>query len=218
MRLDVDRFGKQLRKHGLVWKADLAAFLHRQRRSSKDRFHRPGDGSRIIFLGALLVIFGALALLDVARPGAIPDGFSGGSAIFGGAAVSFFVTKIARTSIYPDWLLSGASYSVAGMILAADQSLSQVSSLLGFLTSIAAAGGLRVWIGATASPERGAAWFSTAGVFCLLSASWVLLVWLVGPPPSNFGLSASPALVLSLDTIALGVSMAGFGSSIKERT
>ncbi len=213
---DNQNFKRSMQAWTAARTAEIAALHVRQCCLSEKRFRHPGDDRRIAFLGTLIIVFSAIALADVIDPGRIQGGFSGGSAIFGGVSIVLFITKISRRDMYVDWVLLGAVYSAAGAILAAAPNVDRVSFLVGFLVCLLGSGAMRAWIASTVSPRHAAAWILASGAFAAMGAGWFFFIWNVTSPDWGLVPSHTPALVLALDTLFLGISIVWFGQSLRD--
>jgi uncharacterized membrane protein HdeD (DUF308 family) len=179
------------------------------RRRFRNRFSFANDWLRLVLLGGLLIALNALILTAALTTTSIPGLFGSGSAMFGGAAIALFITKMARSELYIDWILNGAFYIGAGFSLYADGSLDHSSSLVlmcAFLLSSAVA---RIWIGLTASPHAAATWMLSSGWIAVVGVLWIFGAWGLHMPTAS-------RLVLALDSVLQGVSIAGFGVALRE--
>jgi len=73
--------------------SELETAIERQRRLLESRFRSDYDWLRLVFLGAILIAISAVALADALAVQHLSGHFSGSSAIFGGMAITLFVTK-----------------------------------------------------------------------------------------------------------------------------
>ena len=213
---DDQRTRKLLRPWRRAWE-EIATLHEFWTSSAQSKFRHRGDGDRMVLTGIVLTVLSAVALTASIRPSVLPGGFGGCSAAFGGAALALFVARIARGSVYVDWVLSGIFYAVSGIILSLDETFSYPATLPAFFVVFCASAALRAWIGTTASPKHGASWLLCSAIFSLCSAVTIALVWSVAAPEWMIASSQTPALVLAIDTLCLGISVAGYGLSLAER-
>jgi uncharacterized membrane protein HdeD (DUF308 family) len=177
------------------------------RRRSRNRFCHTNDRLRLVLLGGLLVALNALVLTAALAITSGPSLFGSGSALFGGAAIALFITRMGRSKLYVDWILNGAFYIGAGFSLYADGALDHNLSLVlmcGFLLSSAVT---RIWIGLTASPHAAATWMLSSGCIAVVGVLWIFCAWTLHMPTAS-------RLVLALDSALQGVSIAGFGVAL----
>lgn len=180
------------------------------RNSYGARFDHRSDWLRLVSLGIFIITFGTLALANNLVPERIPGHFGGGTAIFSGAILFVLIQKISRTRIYLDWTLNGVSFMAVGCVLYANEALDHSYSLVLFCTFLLASGLSRIWIGYTTEPQA-ASWILSSGSIALLA-----VLWIVGAQVLQ--ISTSPSNVLAFDILFQGVSIVGFGLSLKDRS
>ncbi len=179
------------------------------RRRFEHRFGHGNDWRRLAILGVLVISFSALALADAWAPTPIPDHFGGGSAIFSGIAVLLLIQKISRTRIYVDWMLNAIFYIGAGLTLYAVEALDHILPLVLVCAFLFASGLSRIWIGVTGEPQAAASWMLSSGCIALLS-----VLWIAGD--QAFHMPTTPSIILAFDALFQGISIAGFGLSLKD--
>ena len=189
--------------------SELETAIERQRRLLESRFRSDYDWLRLVFLGAILIAISAVALADALAVQHLSGHFSGSSAIFGGMAITLFVTKIARGALYLDWLLNAVFYFLAGLALSWDEDLTRTLSLFYVCSLMFACAAARIWIGLTASPEEGASWLLCSGCVTVFGGFWIAFAW-------PFAMPMTIALIFAFDTLFQGIAIAGFGISLKE--
>jgi uncharacterized membrane protein HdeD (DUF308 family) len=179
------------------------------RRRFEHRFGHGNDWRRLAILGVLVISFSALALADALAPTPFPDHFGGGSAIFSGIAVLLLIQKISRTRIYVDWMFNAIFYIGVGLTLYADEALDHILPLVLVCTFLFASGLSRIWIGVTGEPQAAASWMLSSGCIALFS-----VLWIAGD--QAFQMPTTPSIILALDALFQGISIAGFGLSLKD--
>jgi uncharacterized membrane protein HdeD (DUF308 family) len=187
----------------------LAKILARYRHYSGQRFNRRSDRSRLVFLGALVASIGLLVLAAASKTILFLGDFNGDSAIFGGVAVAGVTWKIARRGLYADWMINGISYTGAGIVLCADQSLHKVFPFLLFCALFSSSALARVWIGLTAPRRAAAVWMIGSGGIGMLAVLCAILAW-------GAHATAAMQVAISLDTFLEGIAVAGFGAGLPQ--
>lgn len=173
----------------------------------RDRFSRDSDGRRLWHLGIILVMLGALPLIGPLSGGTIAFVPTNEAALFGGIAVILFILKTAKPRLCLDWFASGVLYLAVGFVLQSDSQLDDIRSLIFFCVFLCTSGLVRIWVGLTTSPRPATGGIAASGGVGLLSIFWILTACLLGMP-------TSPQLILSVDILLFGVSIAGLGFSL----
>lgn len=173
------------------------------------RFRGPHDWKRVVVLGVILVDLSILAMATVLYGSGKTSYRPGLALIFGGLFLSIVVIKMAGPRLYLDWLTIGALRIALGVLLAKDPFLQTVSSFALFCTLLMAAALLMTWIGATHIMGKGREWLMASG---LTSACFVFLIFIV----RYIRLSIVPDIVLATDQLLFGVSLIGFGLSLRD--
>jgi uncharacterized membrane protein HdeD (DUF308 family) len=181
----------------------------RYRHHCKGRFDHQSDWLRLASLGILVITCGALELADNLVPTPIPDHFGGGSAIFSGAMVFLIIQKISRTRFYVDWTLNAIFCMAVGFVLHVDEALDHIYSLVLFCAFLFASGLSRICIGYAAEPQAAASWMLRSGCIALLAALWIIGARVLQK-------LTMPSNILALDILFQGISIVGFGLSLKE--
>ena len=173
------------------------------------RFDHRSDWLRLVSLGIFVVTFGALALADhlVAKP--IADRFDGPSIIFCGAMMFVVIEKISGPRVYFDWVLNALFIMTLGFVLYADDTLEDIYSLGLFCIFLCASGLSRLLISYSEEQQAAASWMLRSGYIALLAA-----LWIVGARVLQ--ISMMPSNILALDILFQGISIVGFGLSLKE--
>jgi uncharacterized membrane protein HdeD (DUF308 family) len=185
------------------------AVLARQERTAK-RFRGPADWLRLAVLGVVLMSLATLALMDPVSGRKLPDYVPGISATFGGVMLCIAVIRIGWPTLYLDWIVSGLLYMGLGAILYRNSTAIPNEIFLLFCTVFLASAALRIWIAATlgAKDER-RAWLMAGGLTGLFCAFWMIVMWLTE-------IAIDPDLVVCVDVMLYGLSIAGFGLSLRE--
>ena len=171
------------------------------------RFTGPVDWLRLVVLGVVLVNLAALALADTIFNGKIANG-SGLSAIFGGSMLCIAIVRIGRPAIYLDWVVSALLYIGLGIVLAGHSALLSTPVFGLFCLLFIASALLRTWIGATLDAGGGTSWLIAGGLTGLFCVAWMIFMRLGA-------IDVDPDFVLSVDLMVHGVSIAGFGLSLR---
>ncbi|MFG1304744.1 hypothetical protein V5F34_11510 [Xanthobacter autotrophicus] len=188
---------------------DLLSVLRARRNRVAGRFHGGVDGLRLVVLGVLLMCLASLGLAGPLFKMQIPDYGPGNSAIFGGLMLCIAIIRIGQPALYLDWIASGLLYIGLGLTLlwlsiAASTLLVPLLCIL-FLASAL----LRLWIAMTIdSPGDGTAWLAAGALIGLFSAAWILVMEL-----AEGGIDRD--VVLSVDLMLYGLSIAGLGQSLQ---
>jgi hypothetical protein len=148
-----------------------------------------------------------LALAHAIFNGNTPNG-SGLSAIFGGLMLWMAVIRIGRPAIYLDWIVSALLYISLGFALASNSALGSTLVFGLFCFLFIASALLRTWIGATLEAGGGTAWLTAGGLTGLFCVAWMIVMRLGA-------IDINPDFVLSVDLMVHGVSIAGFGISLR---
>jgi uncharacterized membrane protein HdeD (DUF308 family) len=97
----------------------------------------------------------------------------------------------------------------AGLTLYADEALDHFLSLVLVCAFLFASGLSRIWIGVPGEPQAAASWMLASACIALLDA-----LWIVGA--QAFHMPTTPSIILAFDALFQGISIAGFGLSLKE--
>lgn len=192
------------RARGLL--APLQAAMLAQQARATGRFAGPKDWLRLTMLGAILMNFAALGLAGAVFGSRTSDDVLGHAAVFGGMMLSIAIVRIGRPAIYLDWLGNGLLCIGLGTILSVSPTLASPALFALFCVLFAAWALLRLWIGVTAGDPTG--WLMTSGLIGLFCAGWPMLTHLTGP-------AADMHLVLFVDLLVHGLSIVGFGLSLR---
>jgi uncharacterized membrane protein HdeD (DUF308 family) len=164
----------------------------------------PTDCRRLMFLGLIVVLFGAITFADEYRPRAIVENLNGISAIYGGVAIIIVILKLGRGKICIDWILAAAFYFGTGLVVRSDNTLPYTIFSILLCTLFLLSAFSRISIGLSASLQGAAVWMFYSGILATIGAI------LIGIALAHH-MRAAPQFIISLDTIFLGVSIANFG-------
>ncbi|MGP4689386.1 hypothetical protein ACSV5K_23795 [Agrobacterium pusense] len=172
------------------------------------RFRGPYDWRRLFALGVILVDLAILAIVFSDGRGKIIDYWPGMSSIFGGLLLAIIIIRLGQPQLYLDWIANGLLHVGLGLVIAKDPMLAATSSFIIFCGLLITTAALTTWIGMTLNLAGGRSWMMAGGLTSLLnvvvpivSRSTVLIV--------------KPDIVLAVNLFLLGVSIAGYGLSIK---
>jgi uncharacterized membrane protein HdeD (DUF308 family) len=159
-----------------------------------------------MFLGLIVVLFGAIAFAGEDRPIAIVGNLNGISAIYAGVAIIIVILKLGRGKICIDWISAAAFYFCAGLVVRSDNTLPYTICSILLCTLFLFSALSRISIGLSASPQRAAVWMFYSGILATIGAILIGIAL-------TYHMRAAPQFIISLDTIFLGVSIANFGYS-----
>ncbi len=188
---------------------ERAAVLARRKRTAR-RFKGPADWLRLAVLGVVLMSLATLALMDPISGRKLPDYVPGISATFGGAMLCIAIVRIGWPALYLDWIASGLLYIGLGAILYRNSTAISNEIFLLFCPLFLASASLRIWIAATlGAKDDSTAWLMAGGLTGLFCASWTIVMWFTAT-------AIDPDLVICVDVMLYGLSIAGFGLSLRE--
>ncbi len=189
----------------------LYAVIHARQKRTLSRF--AGVGSRLVVLGVILELMAGFVLIDPVLGIKIPDYVPGTSALFGGAMVCMTISRISYPKIYLDWILVGLLYVSLGCILSGNGAiLSSILSFIFFCIFFLTSALTRIWIALTyAIQGRKRAWLMMGGLTGLLCAALIIIA-------RAKGINVNHDIVLATDLMLHGLSVAGYGMSIREET
>jgi uncharacterized membrane protein HdeD (DUF308 family) len=166
----------------------------------------PTDCRRLMFLGLIVVLFGAITFADEYRPRAIVGNLNGNSAIYGGLAIIIVILKLGlgRGKIWINWILAAAFYFGAGLVVQSDNTLPYTIFSIMLCTLFLLSAFSRISIGLSASPQGAAVGMFYSGILATIGAILIGIAL-------AYHMRAAPQFIISLDTISLGVSIANFG-------
>jgi hypothetical protein len=179
----------------------------RRRCNTRGRFRGPYDWKRLFALGIVLINVAAIGIANVVLDRGLGAYRPGMASLFAGLLLSIIMVRIGRPQLYLDWIAKGIFYSWLGSILLGDPALESVWSFSLFY--ILLVGLLIIWIGATLGPDDGRAWLVAGGLSNLLCAAWATVDRCVAQ-------HIEPDLVLSTSLLLLGLSICGFGLSLRK--
>ncbi len=181
----------------------LAPYRHRR----ESRFTHQNDWLRLSILGIIVISFGAIGLADSWVP--ILDHFGCSPALFGGLAIAPFIQKISRAKVYLDWMLNAAFYFGVGYVFYGGETLNYNLSFVVACALLFASGWSRIWIGTMAEPGGVASWMLSSGCIALLGVFWIVGARVLS-------VATTPSTIVALDCIFQGISIVGFGLSLKK--
>ena len=123
--------------------------------------------------------------------------------------VFLIIHRISGARIYVDWTLNAILLMTAGLVFFADEALDHIYSLVLFCAFLFASGLSRLCIAHSEEQQAAASWMLRSGYIALLAA-----LWIVGARVLQ--ISTMPSNILALDILFQGISMIGFGLSLKE--
>lgn len=164
----------------------------------------PTDCRRLMFLGLILVVLGAITFVGELHSRYMAGTLNGISAIYGGVAIIVVIIKIGRGTIRIDWILAATFYFGIGLVVRYYGTLTYTifSILLCALFLLSAFS--RISIGLSASPQGAAVWMFYSGILATMGAILIGIAL-------AYHIRVAPQFIISLDTIFLGVSIANFG-------
>jgi uncharacterized membrane protein HdeD (DUF308 family) len=151
-------------------------------------------------LGVLLIVFGIIAFANLFAATVASVFYIGMLMLIGGFAylVHAFQVKGWEHGLY--WGLSGALYTIAGLLAFWNPALTAVVLTLLMAIALMVAGIFRIWIGVKMRPARGAGWIIVAGIVTALAGLIIALGW---PVNSLFVLG----IFLAVDLMIQGWAM-----------
>jgi uncharacterized membrane protein HdeD (DUF308 family) len=183
--------------------------LARHRQNCALRFTGAADWLRLTSLGTLIMTFSAIALADVLSPEPLPGHFGGSAALFAGTVTAMVVVKLEKGGINLEWISFAMCSIGIGTVLYVDEQISEFASLLLISLFLALSSLTRFFIGLTASPQTAADWIFVSGYITALGGFLIVAAWIMR-------LSASPPTIITLDCLFQGISIMGFGLSLRE--
>jgi uncharacterized membrane protein HdeD (DUF308 family) len=159
-------------------------------------------------VGASLAALGALAVANLVLGAAPPVRFIGAMMALGAVAQLLHAMLVVGWSGFYAWLLSGALYGAAGLVLIYNPALSSLASAVGVVLALGASAILRMRTGIRLRPQAGWRWLVLSGGFTIAAGAVVAMGWPVDHP----GLLAT---LFAADLVAQGVSTVAFGFSLK---
>jgi uncharacterized membrane protein HdeD (DUF308 family) len=111
------------------------------------------------------------------------------------------------SGFYP-WLLSGALYGAAGLVLIYNPALFRLASAVGVVLALGASAILRMWTGLRLRPQAGWRWLALSGGLTLMVGVVIAMGW----PVDHAGLFGT---VLAADLLVQGIAAVAFGFSLK---
>ncbi len=186
----------------------LRRLIRSGREVGQNRFRKPSDWLRVVALGVILVDFAVLSLanrfLDRNFVGYLP----GLGPMLGGLLFAIIIMRLARPAFYPDWIALGALQAAMGCVVCVDESLRSSVAFLLFCCLFLGLSLLRLWVGETIRPHRGAPSLLAGGLTTLF-----FVVWLVAD--RAFELGGGPDIILAADLLVAGWTIILFGLSLR---
>jgi uncharacterized membrane protein HdeD (DUF308 family) len=162
----------------------------------------------LFIVGATLVTLGALAFVNLFVGAAPLVRFTGAMMALGAVAQLLHALLVVGWRGFYAWVLSGALYGVAGLVVIYSPSLASMTSALGVVFALGASAILRLWTGIRLRPQAGWRWLALSGGLTIATSLVVAAGW----PVDHAGLFAT---VLAADLVAQGVSAVASGLSLK---
>lgn len=179
-----------------------------RRRLTANRFRQPTDWIRLVMLGILLINLAALSLIQSLTDRRMDGYFPGMGTIFGGLLIGIIILRIARPAVYLDWIAAAILQVSLGFFLAQQPGLLSGSTFALFCLIFIILGIVRLWIGVTREPGKGAASLMAGALTSLFCVTWAVF--------DRFAtLGVSPDVILATDLILTGASVIGFGLASK---
>ncbi|MDP9857520.1 hypothetical protein [Agrobacterium tumefaciens] len=190
----------------------LISWLHRLldkgRDSGSRRFNQPSDWLRLVALGVVLIDFAILSLANRFIDRHFEGYLAGLGPILGGLLFAIIVLRLARPSIYPDWITIGLLQAAVGCIVSIDPELRSTGAFTVVCFLLLTLSGLRLWAGETLRPRRGAASLLAGGC-----TTPFIILWMIAD--RCFGLGTGPDMVLTADLLVAGSTIILFGLSLR---
>lgn len=189
----------------------LRLFIRWGRETGSNRFQKPSDWLRIVALGVILLDFALLSLANRFLERNFEGYLPGLAPMLGGLLFAIIIMRLARPVPYPDWIAIGAFQAAMGCVVCVDQGLLSPAIFLLFCCLFLGLALLRLWVGETLRPRRGAA--------SLLAGGWTtqfFILWLV--VDRCFRLGAGPDIILAADLLVAGFTMVSFGLSLRSES
>ena len=159
-------------------------------------------------VGCTLVALSALAVANLFVGGAPPVRFIGAMMALGALSqLRHALLVVGWGGFYP-WLLSGALYGVAGLVVSYDPYLISPASAVGVVLALGASAILRMWTGLQLRPQAGWRWLALSGGFTVATGVVVAMGW----PVDHAGLFGT---VLAADLLVQGIAAVAFGLTLK---
>lgn len=159
-------------------------------------------------VGASLLALGVMAIANLLVGAAPPVRFMGTMMALGAVAQLLHAMLVVGWGGFYAWLLSGALYGAAGLVLIYDPSMASMTSAVGVVLALGASAILRIRTGLRLRPQAGWRWLALSGSLTFAVGVAVAMGW----PADHAGLLAT---VLAADLAAQGVAAVAFGFSLK---
>jgi uncharacterized membrane protein HdeD (DUF308 family) len=159
-------------------------------------------------VGAALAGLGAMAVANLLLGAAPPVCFIGTMMAFGAVAQLLHAMLVVGWSGFYGWLLSGALYGIAGLVVIYDPSLASMTSAVGVVLALGASAILRIRTGLRLRLQAGWRWLALPGGFTVATGVVVAMGW----PVDHAGLFGT---VLAADLLVQGIAAVAFGFSLK---
>ena len=159
-------------------------------------------------VGCTLVALGALAVANLLLGAAPPVRFIGIMMALGAVAQLLHAILVVGWRGFYGWLLSGALYGVAGLVVTYDPSLASLASAFGVVLAMGASAILRIRTGLRLRPQAGWRWLALSGGVTVATGAVVAMGW----PVDHAGLFGT---VLAADLLVQGITAVAFGFSLK---
>ncbi len=184
------------------------AAISNRRRAISNRFRQPSDWIRLVALGILLIDLAALSLLNTLSGWGVNGYRPGMGAVFGGLLTGIITIRVARPALYMDWIATGILQIGLGFILSGEPQLAAMPAFALFCILFAALGTVRLWIGATLEPGKGAASLMAGGLTSLFCVAWAVI--------DRFAaIGVASDVIVATDLLLTGISIVGFGLALR---
>jgi uncharacterized membrane protein HdeD (DUF308 family) len=160
-----------------------------------------------VALGVLFLILGTLAFGNLLTATIATVYYIGALMVVGAIVTIVHAFQVKSWSSFFAWLLSGALYCAAGVLIFNNPLLAASTLTLVLALVLIASGVMRIWSSIQMRPSTGWAWMTASGVATLLAG----MVFLVGWPINTLWLLG---MMLAFELTFQGISMIAFGASL----
>lgn len=188
--------------------SQLRRLIRRGGETGPNRFKKPSDWLRVVALGVILVDFALLCFANRFLGRNFEGYLPGIGPMLGGLLFAIIIMRLARPASYPDWIVIGALQAVMGSMVCVDEGLQSPVGFLLFCCLFFGLSLLRLWVGETIRPRRGAASLLAGGLTSLFFVAWLVT-------DRGLGLGAGPDIILAADLLVAGFTMVSFGLSLR---
>jgi uncharacterized membrane protein HdeD (DUF308 family) len=161
-----------------------------------------------VVLGALLIVFGAIAAANVFLATVVYVDYVGLVMLVGGSGYLAHAFQVREWEQLLFWALSGVLYVLAGVFAFMNPILASAALTLFLAMALLVAGIFRVFVGWRMRPSRGRGWVLLSGLITALAGFVIVLGW----PVNSLWILG---LFLACDLLLQGWSMLAFGLAIR---